>query len=267
MSKSLSERYSDAVARIHARRRLKLNDILTQENSGNSDGIKDVNSEPGLAKTKKSKNINIVAFQSINKNSEEMAERQSSTNSINKYVDETNVTNNTMNKKNIVKAPLQFPANDLLENDKDTELANVIRTHQRLLSLITSGAEMLVNISSLNEDTENSNESVNNLLPGTAVRASVYCTPDLKTLVWEKIEMPGVNSIPISEIAAIACIYANDLDNTFLPKEAPILRVMVRGENNAYDFVCSDIDVRLSWAQGLSLAYGLQTCPIVSWNN
>ena len=76
MSKSLSERYSDAVARIHARRRLKLNDILTQENSGNSDGIKDVNSEPGLAKTKKSKNINIVAFQSINKNSEEMAERK-----------------------------------------------------------------------------------------------------------------------------------------------------------------------------------------------
>jgi hypothetical protein len=259
MSKSLSERYSDAVARIHARRRLKLNDILTQENSGNIDDINDVNSKPGLAETTKSKNIKIVAFQSISNNSEEMAERQSNNNTISRYGAKRNVTDN---KKNIEKAPLQFPANDSLESDKDTELANIIRTHQHLLSLITSGAEMLVNICPLHEDTENSNEIVNNLLSGTAVRASVYCTPDLKTLVWEKIEMPGVNSIPISEIAAIACIYAKDLNSTFLPNEAPILRVMVRGENNAYDFVCSDLDVRLSWAQGLSLAYGLQTCPV-----
>ena len=79
----------------------------------------------------------------------------------------------------------------------------------------------------------------------------------------EKLGSPGVNSIPISDIAAIVCVFASDLEDTLLPNEAPILRVMIRGENSAMDFVCSDVNCRVAWAQGLSLAYGLQTCAMV----
>ena len=54
----------------------------------------------------------------------------------------------------------------------------------------------------------------------------------------------------------------NDLEDTLLPHEAPILSYD-SGENSAMDFVCSDINCRVAWAQGLSLAYRLQTCTIV----
>ena len=277
MSKTLSERYSDAVARIHARRRLKistttnnnLNYILKHNSNITSDNVDNNNKKKKNGEitnnNKEDQTFKIVAFEIGMGNISENPQPS-------KYNDKDN--NNKTSP--VIKSPLEFPnnnnINNIIHNDGDIELANTIRQHQELLSLITSGSEMLVKVSPLNEeeDVDNDNNGskeslkINQLLQNTAVRASVYCTPDLRTLVWEKIEIPGVNSIPISEIAAIVCIYANDLDNTFLPKEAPILRVMIRGESNAYDFVCSDIDVRLAWARGLSLAYGMQTCPILS---
>ena len=47
-----------------------------------------------------------------------------------------------------------------------------------------------------------------------------------------------------------------------MPDSAPILRVMIRGEHQCYDFVCSDESMRTIWVRGLSLAYGLHTCPV-----
>ena len=130
-----------------------------------------------------------------------------------------------------------------------------IKEHQKLISRLTNGADMLLIVSSVDETTEIE----------IARRTSVYCTPDLQKLAWKTLEGPDtgkVSYINIEDMATIVCIFAEDIENKFLPDSAPILRVMIRGEHKCYDFVCSDESMRTIWVRGLSLAYGLQTCPV-----
>lgn len=255
MSNSLSERYSDAVARIHARRRLRA------QNRGSSP------SGPGVV------DDDFSNSQQIDPSKKNQAGVPSSSathfrESVQIKNDESCGTRSSSDirhtKTPLVKSPLQFPSVATPTHlSKDNALFNTIRRHQELLALITAGTEMLVQVSVLNEEVMEFKREAAVKFPDTAVRASVYCTPDLRNLVWEKLGSPGVNSLPISDIAAIVCVFASDLEETLLPDEAPILRVMIRGENSAIDFVCSDVNCRVAWAQGISLAYGLQTCAVV----
>ena len=259
MSNSLSERYSHAVARIHARRRLRaLNGVSSP--SGQSSGPEvagdGISNSEVVASSKKNQ---VGISSSIVTHFRDLVQVETD-----KSWNLRSSTDIGRGKSSLAKSPLHFPSVATPTHvSKDHALFNTIKRHQEVLALITAGTEMLVQVSILNEESIEFKEKDAIKFPETAVRASVYCTPDLRNLVWEKLGSPGVNSIPVSDIAAIVCVFASDLEDTLLPNEAPILRVMIRGENSAMDFVCSDVNCRVAWAQGLSLAYGLQTCAMV----
>ena len=259
MSNSLSERYSDAVARIHARRRLRARNRGSSPNSQRS-GIEvvgdSISNSEGVDSSKKNE---VGTSSSIVTHFRDPVQLETD-----KSWNPRPSPDTARGKSLLAKSPLHFPSVATSSHlSKDHALFNTIKRHQEVLALITAGTEMLVQVSILNEESIEFKEKDAIKFPDTAVRASVYCTPDLRNLVWEKLGSPGINSIPISDIAAIVCVFASDLEDTLLPHEAPILRVMIRGENSAMDFVCSDINCRVAWAQGLSLAYGLQTCAMV----
>jgi len=233
---SIGSRYSDAVSRIQARRRMR-----TQ---GVSELFVDADNLPSST-PKVSKTSDIVLSTPVSNEEDALQDTESTYQTA------------PLSKMRFRKHPITFVSSNTTTTD--SRLNHLISEHQRIISLITHGVEMLVVSTSLNAP---ANETG---IPDTAVRILMFVTPDLQTLVWQRLTgKEGMKSIPIQDIAALACIEADSLENTFLPPQAPVLRVMVRGQEICHDFVCSDNDTRLNWARGLSLAYGLQTCPVVN---
>jgi|TARA_B110000003_G_scaffold227532_1_gene228843 hypothetical protein len=241
MSDSVASRYADAVARIQARRRIRLSGLPLTSSEANKK----------IIENHKTKTLESTLLQDRENSNFVTASNSSSSVAATKSLEGGA-------QDSLKKCPVEFPPSTHF-NVVDVQLMETIKEHQNLISIVTTGADMLLIVSSLDE------------LTGVepARRTAVHCTPDLQKLVWRNLEGQDTGKmsfVNIEDITALVCIFAEDLENTFLPKTAPILRVMVRGADKCYDFVCSDESMRKEWARGLSLAYGLQTCPISKTN-
>ena len=234
MNDSVASRYADAVARIQARRRMRVSGlpVATIEASGN------------ILESQKSNFVDRNAKIGPSVPSNKFVPRKV-------FV---STAKEACSQDSLEKFPVVFPPSSHF-NLVDVQLMKTIEEHQKLISTLTTGADMLLIVSSVEETVELE----------IARRTSVYCTPNLQKLAWKTLEGPDagkVSYVNIEDMATIVCIFAKDVENKFLPDSAPILRVMIRGEHQCYDFVCSDETIRQIWVRGLSLAYGLQTCPV-----
>ena len=184
MSNSLSERYSDAVARIHARRRLRARNRVSSpsgQRSGPEVAGDSISNSEGVDSSKK----NEVGI---------------SSSIVTHFVTWFNlkpIKAGTLDhrpdiargKSSLAKS-LHFPSVATSSHvSKDHALFNTIKRHQEVLALITAGTEMLVQVSILNEEIMELKQEDAVKFPDTAVRASVYCTPDLRNLVWKNLEV------------------------------------------------------------------------------
>ena len=189
MSDSVASRYADAVARIQARRRMRLSGLPVSSTEASRSVVENSKSEfvTGIAKRSPS----VTSTKSLT----------------NKVLVSTG--KEACSQGSLEKFPVEFPPSTHF-NLVDVQLMETIKEHQKLISRLTNGADMLLIVSSVDETTEIE----------IARRTSVYCTPDLQKLAWRTLEGPDtgkVSYINIEDMATIVCIFAEDIENKFCP--------------------------------------------------
>jgi hypothetical protein len=167
-------------------------------------------------------------------------------------------------------APMELSGTSSLIAQIHATLDPIITEHRRLFTYVTVGSQMTV------VQTPSDDEI---LRTSPARTADMYITPDLRSLVWSGAAAAtteggdgspswGTYCVPLSEITGLVCLEAHHVmpeyrQYPYVSHTSPVIRVMIRSTVTHWDCILRDDEERNDWLAGISLAYGLQTVPVM----
>ena len=163
--------------------------------------------------------------------------------------------------------PMQLSGSERLIGQIQQTIDPIIAEHRRLFAYVTRGTQVTVVRTPTDDE-----------IPRTSApqAANMYITPDLKSLVLSGVSSSaeagagwGTFCVPLSEITGLVCLEAYHVLPEFkyypyVSRSSPVMRVMIRSTVTHWDCIVRDLEERNNWLAGVSLAYGLQTVPVIS---
>ena len=166
---------------------------------------------------------------------------------------------------------MELSGSESLISQIHATLDPIIAEHRRLFTYVTAGSQVTVVRTPADDE-------IPRVSP--ARMADMYITPDLRSLVWSGAASAtaehgagsqswGTYCVPLSEITGLVCLEAHQVlpeyrQYPYVSQTSPVIRVMIRSTVTHWDCILRDAEERNDWLAGISLAYGLQTVPIIS---